>query len=231
MAHLQPFGFSAYAKVPEEVQLKLDLQSVKYTLIGYAGMGGYRLLNHATRTRVISHDMIFDEGTRHRVLTVIEESDDLLAMDMPASNSSALPGLITLCQSTALHIYNGTPLYPTPHNAQAPGNTTGPTADPSTDPATGSDLSGLVMVTGQPEVAALVTTLPALQHSAQVQAQAPPETPRLYLANNAYAFMIFISQNEEDNKSYIPKTYAEAMCCPDLWTLAIQEELKVMEEL
>jgi transposase InsO family protein len=46
IAHLRPFGCTAYARVPEEViGGKLNDRSIKCVLLGYFGRDGYRLLD------------------------------------------------------------------------------------------------------------------------------------------------------------------------------------------
>ena len=66
MSHLRPFGATAYAHVPVDLNLsKLHPRSVKTALLGYFGQDGYKLLNRETGSIFRSRDVIFEEGTTH----------------------------------------------------------------------------------------------------------------------------------------------------------------------
>ena len=73
-------GCLAWAKVLDElIKSKLEPRSVRVRLVGYAN-SGYRLYDHTSRSIVTSCNVIFEEGTRHRPLTVLGEGeDDLVA--------------------------------------------------------------------------------------------------------------------------------------------------------
>lgn len=69
VSYLRPFGCTAYAKVPrEEGGSKLDMRSVKAVLVGYFGMGDYKLLERGSGRMFRSRDVIFEEGVAHRTL-------------------------------------------------------------------------------------------------------------------------------------------------------------------
>jgi hypothetical protein len=69
IAHLRPFGCTAYVRVPEEViGGKLNDQSIKCVLLGYFGHDGYQLLDRSSRRIFHSCDIIFEEGVTHRTL-------------------------------------------------------------------------------------------------------------------------------------------------------------------
>ena len=66
MSHFRPFGATAYAHVPVDLNLsKLYPWSVKTVLLGYFGQDGYKLLNRKTGSTFRSQDVIFKEGTTH----------------------------------------------------------------------------------------------------------------------------------------------------------------------
>ncbi|KAG5721928.1 hypothetical protein E4T56_gene18424 [Termitomyces sp. T112] len=71
---------------------------------------------------------------------------------------------------------------------------------------------------------------PPLCQSSCLQGMPALELPKSYLAQNMYTFMALLTVTNTDNNEYMPKTYAEAMHHPDLWMLAIEQELKVMKE-
>jgi hypothetical protein len=69
IAHLRPFGCTAYARIPEEViGGKLNDRSIKCVLLGYFGRDGYRLLDRSSGRIFRSRDVIFEEGVAHRTL-------------------------------------------------------------------------------------------------------------------------------------------------------------------
>lgn len=55
-------------------------------------------------------------------------------------------------------------------------------------------------------------------------------TTWLFLARDAYSYLALLEESVDDLNTYVPRTYAEAMKCPDLWGPAIQAELRMMEE-
>ncbi|KAH0589745.1 hypothetical protein H2248_005465 [Termitomyces sp. 'cryptogamus'] len=184
-------------------------------MVGYApGSGSYRLLDQATRNIVTSCDVIFDEGS------AIEEAEDLLATITPSPTPSKTPGLLTLCQPIAPHIHRGAPLHPPRmqvikfDTAMEPTPELSETPQPNT--TTISNLSA-------PDAVILC-------HLNRLQGVPAPDLLMSYLAQDAYAFLTLLSKADVDDDDYIPKSYKEAMCCPNLWLLAIQQELQVMEE-
>jgi hypothetical protein len=69
IAHLRPFGCTAYARVPEEViGGKLNDWSIKCILLGYFGRNRYCLLDRSSGRIFRSHNVIFEEGVVHRTL-------------------------------------------------------------------------------------------------------------------------------------------------------------------
>lgn len=128
--YLRPWGCLAWAKVPSElVKLKLDPQSVKTRLVGYAN-SGYRLYEPRSRSIVMSRDVIFEEGTGHRSLTVLdepEEGDQPRTPDMTA-NRQQPQNLIPTHQPIALRIRTDSGLLHQEPTAttEAPGDTQGP---------------------------------------------------------------------------------------------------------
>lgn len=64
VSHLRPFGSTAYAHIPSDLNLsKLGPRSVKVVLLGYFGRQGYKLLDRSTGSIYKSRDVIFEEGT------------------------------------------------------------------------------------------------------------------------------------------------------------------------
>ena len=66
ISYLRPFGTTAYAHVPGDLNLsKLFPRSVKVALLGYFGHDGYKLLERTMGTVFRSCDVIFEEDTIH----------------------------------------------------------------------------------------------------------------------------------------------------------------------
>ncbi|KAG5329081.1 hypothetical protein C0989_010096 [Termitomyces sp. Mn162] len=172
------------------------------------------------RNIVTSHDVILDEQSGHRSLTAIEEADDLLATVTPSPTPLKTPGLLTPCQPIAPHICKGVPLHP-----------------PRTQVAESDiamECAPKLSETPQPNTAA-ISNLPTpdaiiLCCLNRLQGVPASDLPTSYLAQDAYAFLALLSKADVDDDDYIPKSYKEAMYCPNLWLPAIQQELQVMEE-
>lgn len=101
--HLRSWGCLVWAKIPEElIRSKLDPRSVKTCLVGYAN-SGYRLYDQGTRLIITSRDVIFEEGTGHRSLTILDDYKE--TAPMPAHHASGpAQGVITMCQPNAPRI-------------------------------------------------------------------------------------------------------------------------------
>jgi len=66
VSHLRPFGTTAYAHIPVDLNLsKLYPQSVKTVLLGYFSRDGYKLLDRETGSTFCSRDVIFEKGITH----------------------------------------------------------------------------------------------------------------------------------------------------------------------
>jgi len=66
VSHLRPFGTTAYAHIPVDLNLsKLYPQSMKTALLGYFGRDEYKLLDRETGSTFCSHNVIFEEGITH----------------------------------------------------------------------------------------------------------------------------------------------------------------------
>jgi Integrase core domain/GAG-pre-integrase domain len=71
--HLRPFGCTAYAKIPVEVNVgKLVPCSIKCVLIGYFGRDAYCLLDKSTGKMFCSRDVIFKKGISHRTISTLQ---------------------------------------------------------------------------------------------------------------------------------------------------------------
>ena len=75
VAHLRPFGCTAYMKVLDETRQKLDPKSRACVLLGYFPGRMYRLWDPENRRIHQSRDVIFDEGSGHRIRRVEGETD------------------------------------------------------------------------------------------------------------------------------------------------------------
>ncbi|KAJ3492188.1 hypothetical protein NLJ89_g11264 [Agrocybe chaxingu] len=81
VSHLRPFGCTAYAKIPKEVNpSKIGPISVKYSLIGYYDRDAYKLFDKQMGKVIKSRDVIFEEGVGHRTIPAalpLTDSDDI----------------------------------------------------------------------------------------------------------------------------------------------------------
>jgi len=88
VSHLRPFGTTAYAHVPAELNTsKLHPKSLKVYLIGYYGHEAYKLLDRSTGEIFKSRDVIFEEGSTHYATqptpTRFNEGDDPFTTKLP----------------------------------------------------------------------------------------------------------------------------------------------------
>ena len=88
VSHLRPFGTTAYAHVPAELNTsKLHPKSLKVYLIGYYGHEAYKLLDRSTGEIFKSRDVIFEEGSTHYATqptpTRFDEGDDPFTTKLP----------------------------------------------------------------------------------------------------------------------------------------------------
>ena len=75
ISHLHPIGCTAYAKMPmERSGSKLDAWSIKDILISYFGCDAYRIFDPETWRIFYSRDVIFEEGTGHDTLPLMDTS-------------------------------------------------------------------------------------------------------------------------------------------------------------
>ena len=88
VAHLQPFGCTAYMKVPDETWQKLDSKSLACTLLGYFPGRMYRLWDPVGHKVHQSHDVIFDEGSCNQTRRVEGEQEGLSTPSTSARWSS-----------------------------------------------------------------------------------------------------------------------------------------------
>ncbi|CAA7270908.1 unnamed protein product [Cyclocybe aegerita] len=111
VSHLRPFGCTAYAKVPKEVNpSKISPISIKYSLIGYYDRDAYKLFDRHTGKVIKSRDIIFEEGTGHRTLPAAPPPTDSdymydIVAPTPMDDTEAgdrTPGRVT-CPTDILH--------------------------------------------------------------------------------------------------------------------------------
>ena len=88
ISHLQPFGCTAYAKIPVEINvLILSPWFIKYILIGHFGHGAYKMWDWASGTIIKSCDVIFEEGQGHHTITAAPSS----SFDTTFNNNDTFP--------------------------------------------------------------------------------------------------------------------------------------------
>ncbi|CAA7267102.1 unnamed protein product [Cyclocybe aegerita] len=96
VSHLHPFGCTAYAKVPKEVNpSKIGPISIKYSLIGYYDRDAYKLFDCHTGKVIKSQDIIFEEGTGHHTLPAAPpptDSDDMYDIFAPTPTDDTEAG-------------------------------------------------------------------------------------------------------------------------------------------
>lgn len=88
VSHMRPFGCVAYAKIPDDVNDgKLAPRSIKCRLLGYYGVGAYRLWDAASGRIFKSRDVIFEEGPAKRTTGIVVEDDVDSAVEGVADES------------------------------------------------------------------------------------------------------------------------------------------------
>jgi len=106
VAHLRPFGATAYAHIPSDLNLsKLFPRSVKVSLLEYYGHDGYKLLERSTGTIFKSHDIIFKEGEIHyaKQPTSVIFTDDTDSFPYQCHNSNSVPDNIDIPSTSTIH--------------------------------------------------------------------------------------------------------------------------------
>jgi hypothetical protein len=62
IGHLNIFGCTAYAYIPDQLRQKLDAKAEALVFVGYSTRSkGYRLYDPATKKIVVRRDVVFDE--------------------------------------------------------------------------------------------------------------------------------------------------------------------------
>lgn len=89
------------------------------------GKGCYQLFDRATRSIIMSHDIIFDEETGHQLLITIEEADNLLANEALPPLSITMPSLLIPCQPVAPWICGDEPLHQAAQDTESDQDTNG----------------------------------------------------------------------------------------------------------
>ena len=205
VSHLRPFGCTAYAKIPAEINVsKLSPRSIKYVLIGYFGRGAYKLWDRASGTTIKSRDVIFEEGQGHHTITAapsssfdsaFDDNDTFPPSDAPtdlSETSTNLSGVIVPPK----------PFAPRPRATDPP-----PHVHPSHEqPLASAETQHAVPPPVVPRRSARL---------AAVGTGAPPPTT---------ALMTGLPE------TYVPQNYKEAMARPDLWMPAMEAEWAVLKE-
>lgn len=234
MDHLHPWGCLAWAKVPDElIKSKLEPRSVRVCLVGYAN-SGYRLYDQTSRSIVTSCDVIFEEGTGHRSLTVMGESEDDPVLSTPRTvPTPTAPSVLLACQPVAPRIrLDSGPLHATvPDTAPDRAQALTPTESHHT-PDFQLPLRRSSRLT-QP-TPALIAARETLQRERDAREDgadwaAGGDTPTALAAESPFGYLSTLAPDNDDITK-TSKTYAEAMKQPHLWKPAMDEELKTMED-
>lgn len=238
--HLRPWGCLAWAKVPDElVKSKLDPRSVRTRLVGYAN-SGYRLYDPRSRSIVTSRDVIFEEGTGHRPLTILDETMDCVTRTTGTNHSGSptAPGLLQPRQPIAPRVRPG-PLHHDDATIREPETNSDRSlalpelANQTPPPTTVQPLRRSTRQTRP--TPALVAAQETLQREQAAREggedwAADGDPPTALLAEGPYGYLSSLDIDGQDKDVKVPKTYTEAMKRPDLWQPAMDEELKIMDE-
>jgi Reverse transcriptase (RNA-dependent DNA polymerase) len=222
VAHLRPFGCTAYARVPEEViGGKLNDQSIKCVLLGYFGRDGYRLLDRSTGRIFRSRDVIFEEGVAHRTL----DTGSLTAGEQLSDDEDHVtlsePGL------------SNTPSIQDDERAQGlvPAHLSAPTIPITpiiTPPATVETPVPRRSTRNTVPTRAINESRESEQHIGQARRDGE-EWAKMVTIN---AFLTHLDDTAalliDPENNWIPNSYTEAMTRPDLWKEPMDKEITNM---
>lgn len=212
IAHLRPFGSTAYAHIPLDLAMsKWSPRSVKVVLIGYYGRDGYKLLNTENGSVVKSRDIIFEEGRTHLAraptrtvftndtdpFTATSEDDVSTSPDPTPDPPKSLPDRMP----TAPRPLQMTKLHSSPDADEE--NEAGPVVREL-------DIDDRPL---------------ALRREKRERKPSAKMMESLEYLKNASAHM---ATSEEE--VWIPTTYKDAMMQPDLWMPPMAEELAMLKE-
>ena len=203
ISHLQPFGCTAYAKIPVESGgglSKLDPQSVKCIMIGYFGCDAYRLYNPTTRHIFHSRDVLFEEGLSHKMLPAPSKEEI----------HEILPEEPTLTPITPEH----TTIHPTK------------SSDPPTCCSTCTRVTTQAAIDSQASEHTIEEAQKAgMDWATDVETPTGVNSAKVF-HNTTNAPM---SKLPDPLNYWLPDSYTDAMSRPDIWAEPISKELNVMK--
>ncbi|KAG5717498.1 Copia protein, partial [Termitomyces sp. T112] len=220
VGHLHPFGCVGYARVPEELtRSKLDPRSVKYILVGYSSHG-YHLYDKAHRLIITSRDVIFEEGSGHRTVQMLD--DDSLENSTVTLQNPATSLILPVRQQITPRIRaTDGPLHP----VEAPSDAEKPLSPDDLPIALRRSARTIRPMRAILEAWETLTAQSAAHAAGEEWAggDCVPEA----LLTTAFAFL---ASTEAGGDLSAPRSYWEAMRRPDLWVPAMEAKLDVMKE-
>jgi hypothetical protein len=213
VSHIRPFGCTAYAKIPDAVNNgKLAARSIKCVLVGYSGTGVYRVLDRETGRVLVTRDVIFEEGTGHRTISIAPEEEDI-----DISFSEELTHAATTADPAPVKPADEDDVEEVISPAVAPSTAVEPTHPPAVPvpdpdaPARGS----------RPRI----QYPPASRHSSRLAGgEAPPFNPDQTLALIARGGIV-------GDELWVPASYNDASQRLDLWMGPMVAEMAMMKEM
>ena len=249
VAHLRPFGCTAYMRVPDETRQKLDPKSVACIMLGYFPGRMYRLWDPVSRRTHQSRDVIFDEGDCHRIRRVGGEQG-IPTTTIPPTRASPTPHDTEQISISSSSRASPTPhdIDPTPHDIEqvsfssSPSSTSGDTNNTgqSPNPFLSSTLDSNPIPEPKPPTSTRCSTrarnLSRRQHETNEYLQREAAANR---AGDAWATDTSRELDLEASSALVaavredltvPRTYSEAMKCPEVWLPSMRKEMDKMAE-
>ena len=220
MSHLCPFGITAYAYIPLELNSsKLYPRSVKVSLLGYFGRNRYKLLEKSTGTVFRSWDVIF-KGVTHFVKqpsSVIFPNDDNPFSYTPSHTETRSDEIVTP-QKILTPLHHEIASRPLPitdlHKDKTTTNSGTLPHLPPSDTLRNLDTTALQKDTDLP----LAIRRPRRDLKPSTQLRELHE----YL-NQPCTFIA-------DIDSWVPKAFNDTMKWPDLWWEPMMKEFEMLKE-
>ena len=254
ISHLRPFGCSAYAKIPKEVNpSKIGPTSEKYQLIGYYGRDAYKLYDRASGKVYKSRDVIFEEGTGHRTvpLTSITNDDEdyhVFPGNTNSENTTTDSGIVPghVIREPAPIAPRQTP-YTHPAAAQSsatllfepqqPAPLPAPPLRRSSRPTRLTTAMKDSQISEQQTREAREAGLDWATDKARPRAMKISEMDDLHCELDTYISSLYtnpyfpdVALLAYDPETYLPRNHVEAFRHPELWLEPMEIELFTMEE-
>ncbi|KAG6873637.1 hypothetical protein C0992_008496 [Termitomyces sp. T32_za158] len=211
-------GLPGLGQSPEElIKSKLDPCSVKTQLVGYAN-SGYQLFNQENWMIMTLRDVIFEEGTGHRALTILDSGDEEVQPTSVVTPLNSAQGILTNRQSITPKIRPGNkplhPQVPDPGHTLREAQTITPDITPQRVPTPVALVQHLTRIAKLSP--ALVAAQETIQHETEARAGGKAwaeddDVPMALMAENPYAYLSMLVESEEGSDLKVPKTYMEAM--------------------